>query len=205
MRSILPISGRRRAAAAIVAVLLLAAPHALSAAKRPIAETDLFKFVWIADPRISPDGRQVVYVRVTVNEKKDGYDTALWIVAGGRQRAAAAVHQRPCRLLARAGRRTARGSPSSARSKRTARASRRRSILLSTRGGEAVALTDLPQGAGRAALVAGQPDDRLRQHAEREGLRKWRAKAKESRRRGQEGEGRRRTRRPRRSTRATCG
>src|SRR6476646_4208219 len=70
----------RRAAAALVAALLLAAPQAASVAKRPIAETDLFKFVWTADPRISPDGRQVVYVRVTVNEKKDGYDTALWIV-----------------------------------------------------------------------------------------------------------------------------
>src|SRR4051812_18759622 len=69
----------RGVAAALAAVLLLAAPQAVSAAKRPITETDLFKFVWIADPEISPDGRQVAFVRVTVNEKKDGYSTALWI------------------------------------------------------------------------------------------------------------------------------
>src|SRR3954452_21550466 len=69
-----------RAAAVLFAFLVLTAPHTLPAAdKRPITETDLFKFVWTADPQISPDGRQVVYVRVTVNEKKDGYDTALWI------------------------------------------------------------------------------------------------------------------------------
>jgi hypothetical protein len=65
--------------ATLAAILFLAIPCALSAAKRPITETDLFKFVWTADPQISPDGRQVVYVRVTVNEKKEGYDTALWI------------------------------------------------------------------------------------------------------------------------------
>src|SRR5947199_5767931 len=79
MPSILRSLRERRAAAVLVAALLLAAPQAAGAAKRPIAETDLFKFVWTADPQISPDGRQVVYVRVTVNEKKDGYDTALWI------------------------------------------------------------------------------------------------------------------------------
>src|SRR5436305_1394167 len=68
----MPSSLRSRRAAALVAALLLAASHAASAAKRSITETDLFKFVWTADPQISPDGRQVVYVRVTVNEKKDG-------------------------------------------------------------------------------------------------------------------------------------
>src|SRR4051794_3916716 len=81
MPSILHDRRNCRAAAVLFALLALAVPRTLPAAdKRPIAETDLFKFVWTADPRISPDGRQVVYVRVTVNEKKDGYDTALWIV-----------------------------------------------------------------------------------------------------------------------------
>src|SRR5215203_5152729 len=75
------LSPRRRALAAVFFLALLGLPGVLSAAaKRPIAETDLFKFVWIADPQISPDGRQAVFVRVTVNEKKEGYDTALWIV-----------------------------------------------------------------------------------------------------------------------------
>src|SRR5262245_34460020 len=52
-----------------------------AATRRPITETDLFRFVWVADPQISPDGRRVAFVRVTVNAKKDGYDTALWVAA----------------------------------------------------------------------------------------------------------------------------
>lgn len=48
--------------------------------KRLITEQDLLKFVWIADPQMSPDGKQVAYVRVVVNEKTDDYDTNLWLV-----------------------------------------------------------------------------------------------------------------------------
>jgi dipeptidyl aminopeptidase/acylaminoacyl peptidase len=48
--------------------------------KRPITETDLFKFVWVADPQIAPDGSQVVFVRVAVSEKTDQYESNLWIV-----------------------------------------------------------------------------------------------------------------------------
>jgi dipeptidyl aminopeptidase/acylaminoacyl peptidase len=49
-------------------------------ARRAITETDLFRFVWVGDPQISPDGADVAFVRVAVNKKKDGYETALWIV-----------------------------------------------------------------------------------------------------------------------------
>src|SRR5688572_2761700 len=49
-----------------------------SAQKRNITEKDLFNFVWVGDPQISPDGSRVAFVRVTVNEKKDGYDTSIW-------------------------------------------------------------------------------------------------------------------------------
>ena len=68
--------------------LFFALALSLSGAKRPIAETDLYAFEWIADPRISPDGSQVTYTLVTVNEKHDGYSTALWMVpsAGGSPR-----------------------------------------------------------------------------------------------------------------------
>src|SRR6266542_5477296 len=57
----------------------------LFAEKRPITEKDLFDFVWIGDSQISPDGTRVAFVRVTVNEKKEGYNTLIWAVpvAGG--------------------------------------------------------------------------------------------------------------------------
>ncbi len=48
--------------------------------RRLITERDLLRFEWIADPQLSPDGMQVVFTRVTVNEKKKGYDTAIWAV-----------------------------------------------------------------------------------------------------------------------------
>ena len=61
----------------IVGVIVIVA---LPLFARPITEKDIFRFVWIADPQMSPDGSRVVFVRVTVNAKKDGYDTAIWSV-----------------------------------------------------------------------------------------------------------------------------
>ena len=57
-------------------------------AARPITQNDLYAFRWIADPRISPDGRQVAFTLATVTPKHDGYATSLWIVpaAGGTPR-----------------------------------------------------------------------------------------------------------------------
>ena len=69
-----------RRIAILGAVLLLGALPSAQTCKRPISELDLFRFVWIADPQIAPDGKAVAFVRVTVNEKRDGYDTALWLV-----------------------------------------------------------------------------------------------------------------------------
>ena len=48
--------------------------------RRPITETDLFKFVWAADPQISPNGSQVAFVRVNVNEDKDRYEIQIFVV-----------------------------------------------------------------------------------------------------------------------------
>src|SRR4030088_2852196 len=53
----------------------IAAP---AAEKRLITEKDIFQFNWTANPQIFPDGAQVLFVKVSVNEKKDGYDPALW-------------------------------------------------------------------------------------------------------------------------------
>ena len=66
---------------ALLLIVALSLPAAsLAADKRLITEMDLFKFVWIADAQISPDGSRVAFVRVWVNQKADRYETALWIV-----------------------------------------------------------------------------------------------------------------------------
>src|SRR5260370_23911813 len=50
-------------------------------AARAITEKDLFNFVWIADPQVSPDGSRAVFTRVVTDEKRTGYETSIWIVA----------------------------------------------------------------------------------------------------------------------------
>jgi dipeptidyl aminopeptidase/acylaminoacyl peptidase len=68
--------------ALVVLTLTLAVTGATSAQdKRLITETDIMKFAWIAEGQISPDGRQVAFTRVTINEGKDDYESALWLVA----------------------------------------------------------------------------------------------------------------------------
>src|SRR3954471_2224366 len=66
-------------------ILLALSVTPLFAQKRPISEKDLWDFVWISDPQVSADGERVAFVRVTVNEKKEGYNSSIWSVpvAGG--------------------------------------------------------------------------------------------------------------------------
>jgi dipeptidyl aminopeptidase/acylaminoacyl peptidase len=65
----------------LVLITITLCAVAATAQKRNITEKDLFNFVWAGDPQISPDGSRVAFVRVTVNEKKDGYNTAIWSVS----------------------------------------------------------------------------------------------------------------------------
>ncbi len=117
--------------------------------KRSITEKDLFQFVWIGDPQISPDGAQVAFVRITVNEKKDGYNTAIWSVAtaNGELR----------QLTAGPGDTSPQWSPDG-RSLAFIRTLEKDSkkeppqvFILPTTGGEAWQLTKLPKGASRPA------------------------------------------------------
>ncbi len=115
--------------------------------KRFITEKDLFRFTWIADPQISPDGATVAFVQVTVNEKENRYETSIYAVpsAGG---------EAPRRLTAGIRDSTPRWSPDG---KRLAFA---RSIdkdgkpqpaqiyLMEMDGGEARPLTEQTRGAG---------------------------------------------------------
>src|ERR1044071_8698345 len=70
-----------RTVLSVLLVILVFGVTAGVAQKRNITEKDLFNFVWIGDPQISPDGARVAFVRTTVNDKKDGYNTAIWTVA----------------------------------------------------------------------------------------------------------------------------
>ena len=77
----------------LVGLCLLAPAGAVprAAAKRPITENDLFKFTWIADPQISPDWPTVAFVRVTVNEKDNRYETSLYTDRRDERRVGAAA------------------------------------------------------------------------------------------------------------------
>src|SRR5688572_17254588 len=126
----------RRLTAVLALVCLSAAPAA--AQKRTITETDLFKFVWVADPQISPDGSRVAFVRVIVDEKADAYDTSLWIVP--------ADASQPARRLTSGNRDTGpRWSPDG---RAIAFARNSQIHVLPLDGGEARAITDMPRGAG---------------------------------------------------------
>src|SRR4051794_18183017 len=85
----LAMRGRTMALAALlVPFALLVGDSAPGGEKRPIAETDLLRFSWAADPQLAPDGSRVVYVRVGVDRDKDDYETTLWVVpaSGGEPR-----------------------------------------------------------------------------------------------------------------------
>src|SRR5271166_1509630 len=62
-----------------ISTILAAAQNV--AGKRFITDQDLFNFVWIGDPQVSPDGSRAVFTRVVTDEKRTGYETSIWMVA----------------------------------------------------------------------------------------------------------------------------
>jgi len=119
----------------------------LYAQKRPITEKDLFDFVWIGDPQISPDGSRVAFVRVAVNEKKEGYNTSIWSVpvAGG---------EAPHQLTKGDHDSTPRWSPDGKfllflrAIEKEGKPESAQLAILPTSGGDSFVFTDLPKGAG---------------------------------------------------------
>ena len=117
-------------------------------AKRAITEKDLFNFVWIADPQVSPDGSRAVFTRVVTDEKHTGYDTSIWMVATsgneGPLRMTNGKHDAHPRwspdgnriAFVRGGEKDDSGKPRPAQI-----------AILSLAGGEARIITDLPKGA----------------------------------------------------------
>jgi dipeptidyl aminopeptidase/acylaminoacyl peptidase len=83
MRRLIPLATAARCAAALLVWCSLA-----GAAPRRMVEQDLYRFVWVADPQISPDGSRVAFVRVTTDSAADEYRTAIWMAetAGGAPR-----------------------------------------------------------------------------------------------------------------------
>ena len=67
----------------LIVVLAIVAPLAAqdTQPKRSITEKDLFDFIWVANPQLSPDGTRVTFTRVNVDDKKTGYETSIWLVA----------------------------------------------------------------------------------------------------------------------------
>jgi dipeptidyl aminopeptidase/acylaminoacyl peptidase len=66
-----------RAAAGTAALLSLAAP---AAAARPMTIQDLLGAVRVSDPQLSPDGRQVLFVRTTTDVATGKRNADIWIV-----------------------------------------------------------------------------------------------------------------------------
>ena len=134
---------------AVIVFLVLSCLFVAAQTKRPITDKDIFRFQWIGDPQVSPDGAHVVFVRVTVNEKKDNYDTALWMVS-------TAGSDAPVRLTTGKRDSQPRWSPDgkwivfvrgSAEPPKDGKPPAAQLALLSLSGGEAWVVTDLPHGA----------------------------------------------------------
>src|SRR5438874_3046889 len=129
-----------------VIVLALGIGIAL-AEKRPITEKDLWDFVWIGDLQISPDGSRVVFVRVTVNEKKEGYNTSIWSVP-------VAGDGAPYQLTKGGHDTTPRWSPDGKfllflrTTEKDGKPEPPQLAILPMAGGDSFVFTDLPKGAG---------------------------------------------------------
>ncbi len=117
---------------------------------RPITETDLFQFVWVADPQMSPDGTQIAFVRVSVDDTDDAYDTGIWLAKSDGSTP-------PRRLTAGNRDTTPRWSPDGRQLaflrsiEKDGRAQPAQIHVMAMMGGEPRAITDMPRGAGNPA------------------------------------------------------
>jgi dipeptidyl aminopeptidase/acylaminoacyl peptidase len=118
-----------------------------AAEKRGITEKDLFSFVWIGDTQVSPDGSRVAFVRVTVNEKKEGYTTSIWTVS-------TAGNEQPHRFTSGERDSSPRWSPDGKYlaftrvTEKDGKPDSPQLFMLSMAGGDAFSFTTLPKGAG---------------------------------------------------------
>src|SRR3989441_450275 len=169
---------RRLFIATAAFVVLLASPHA--AGTRFVTDTDLFKFTWIADPQISPDGSTVVFVRVTVNEKENRYESSLFAVP-------ASGAENPRRLTSGIRDTSPRWAPDGKRIafvraiEKDGKVQPAQIYLLAMDGGEARPLSELANGAGSPVW---SPDGKMLAFSSRTGQE---GQDGQERREGQEG------------------
>jgi len=132
----------------IAVVTSIAAQDAPKSSKRSITEKDLFDFVWVANPQVSPDGTHVAFTRVNCDDKRTGYESSIWIVASDGKEAPVRMtngkHDAQPRwspdgkhlVFVRGGDKDESGKPKPPQL-----------AMLSLAGGEAWTITDLPKGA----------------------------------------------------------
>ncbi|MDP9003451.1 MAG: S9 family peptidase [Verrucomicrobiota bacterium] len=131
----------------VFTIVVAALTSSASGDKRNIIEKDLFKFVWIGDTQVSPDGSRVAFVRVTVNEKKEGYNTSIWTVP-------TAGKEEPHRLTSGERDASPRWSPDgkylvfTRATEKDGKPEPPQLFMLSMAGGDAFSFTSLPKGAG---------------------------------------------------------
>ena len=146
----------RRQKLILLAACFALLPNVVLGQRRTITEKDLFKFVWIADPQISPDGTRVAFVRVTVDEKKDQYDTSIWM-------AGTDGAEPPRQLTGGLRDTTPRWSPDGSQLafarvvEKDSRPQPPQIYVMRLTGGEARAVTDIPRGAANPTWA---PDSR---------------------------------------------
>ena len=104
---------------------------------------DLYQLGWLEDPRFSPDGRYVAYVRVSVDRVRNRYRHAIWLApvdGGPPRRFTAGVKSDTAPRWSPDGRRLAFVSN---------RDDTAQIYLIDRDGGEARKLTAMPQGASQ--------------------------------------------------------
>src|ERR1700690_1801830 len=128
--------------------LCAAAQTSTPPTRRSITDKDIFDFVWVANPQVSPDGSRVAFTRVNVDEKRTAYETSIWMVS-------TAGSEAPIRLTNGKHDAQPRWSPDGKRiafvrggdKDETGKPKPSQIALLSLSGGEARIITDLPKGA----------------------------------------------------------
>lgn len=119
---------------------------------------DLYRIATVSDPRFSPDGQWLAYVRTEVDRESNGYRSAIWLapITGGRSRQFTSGDQRDNAPRWSADGRWLAFVSNRGRADRTEKA-KPQLYLIPTDGGEARQLTEMENGAGEPAW---SPDGR---------------------------------------------